>query len=137
MVGTPCRIVNNVYTFMNRVRSYVMNAITNRASYRENLIVLLERNKQVVFMFLVGAIFIDSIYLKTSSDVMTFGLLAVYGMYAKMTQRTSKFTFLFCLFLLTALCISFIFFSASVSTEKFTVWLFLFIIVGVIQELRT
>ncbi|MEK7543862.1 MAG: hypothetical protein AAB557_03275 [Patescibacteria group bacterium] len=122
---------------MNRIWSYVMNAIVYRSMYRGKIVTFLEQNKQVILVSLVGAIFIDSIFLKTSSDVITFGVLAAYGIYAKMTHITSKLTFLLCLLFLTALGISFFSSSASVTTEKFSVWLFLFMIVGIIQELRT
>lgn len=95
---------------------------------------LLEQSQRVVMVLLIGIIFVDSLFVKTSSDFVTFGILLLYGVFAKAYQWKSRETFLLCLGLLSAMFISFVFSYASISTEKLTVWLYLFLIVGIIQR---
>ncbi len=93
----------------------------------------LQQNKKVVLVLLIGIIFVDSFFAKTSSDVVTFGVLLAFGIFIKMYQLKSKETFLLCLGLLGVMFVSFLFSAASIPTEKLAVWLFLFTVVGIIQ----
>lgn len=96
----------------------------------------LKQNRRVVLVLLIGIIFVDSFFAKTSSDVVTFGVLLVYGISAKSYRLKARETFLLCLGLLGAMFVSFLFSAASIPTEKLAVWLFLFMIVGIIQAWR-
>lgn len=94
---------------------------------------ILKQNKGVIFVLLLGIIFIDAFFIKIVSDGVTFGALLLYGLYIKIFHTQSRVTFFVCLGLLSALSLSFIFSYASVPTEKLSVWLFLFLLVGIAQ----
>ena len=96
----------------------------------------LKQNGRVVLVFLIGIIFVDSFFVKTSSDAVTFGVLLLYGISAKTYRLKARETFLLCLGLLGAMFVSFLFTQASISTEKLAVWLFLFMVIGIFQAWR-
>lgn len=114
------RIINRI------VASFDMRTITD----------ILEQNRRAVIVALISMLFIDSFFGKTSSDLVTFGVLFLYISFSRVYQWRSKTTFLICLGLLVAMFISFVFSYTSMATEKLAVWMFLFIIVGIIQEWR-
>ncbi len=97
---------------------------------------IIKRHKIVGFILIIGVIVIDSLFFDISSDFVIFGTLMIYGIFVHIIQIKSKITFFFCLGLLTAMFISFIFSQASNPTEKLSVWLFLFLIIGIIQKWR-
>lgn len=94
---------------------------------------IINQNKGVIFVVLLGIIFIDAFFIKIVSDVMSFGVLLLYGLYVKIFHTQSRVTFYICLGLISVLALSFIFSYASISTEKLSVWLFLFLLVGITQ----
>lgn len=96
----------------------------------------LKENKRVVAVFLIGIIFIDSFFVKTVSDIVTFGLLLLYGMCVKTYRLKSKETFLLCLGILGAMFVNYLLSGASVPTEKAAVWLVLFMALGIYQQWR-
>lgn len=94
---------------------------------------ILKQNRDVIFVVLLGIIFIDAFFIKIVSDGVTFGTLLLYGLYVKIFHTQSRLTFFICLGLVSVLVLSFIFSYASVPTEKLSVWLFLFLLVGIFQ----
>ena len=94
---------------------------------------MLERNSTTLLVILIGVILVDSFFVSISSDTVTFTVLLLYGALAWFGHRTSRDTFLLCFGLLGTMLLSFVFSFASISTEKLTVWLFLFLIIGVVQ----
>lgn len=94
---------------------------------------ILKQNKGVIFVVLLGIIFIDAFFIKIVSDVITFGILLLYGLYGRIFHTQSRLTFVICLGLISVLALSFIFSYASIPTEKLSVWLFLFLLVGIAQ----
>lgn len=96
----------------------------------------LKENKKIVLALLAVFIFVDIFFVKTSSDMVIFGILLVYGIFVKMFQIKSRRTFLLCLALLAAMFINFLFTGTSVSTEKAAVWLVLFMVLGIFQQWR-
>lgn len=94
----------------------------------------LKQNRRVVLVFLIGIIFVDTFFIKTVSDVVTFGVLLLYGIFAKTYQLRPRETFLLCLGLLGAMFMSFLTSGTSVPTEKAAVWLVLFMALGIYQQ---
>lgn len=99
----------------------------------DRILSIVKQNKRVIFVLLLGIIFIDAFFIKIVSDGMTFGALLLYGLYVKIFHTQSQLTFFICLGLISALSLSFIFSYASIPTEKLSVWLFLFLLVGIAQ----
>lgn len=91
-------------------------------------------NQIVIFTLIVGTIFVDSLFIKNSSDFVMFGTVLLYVVFAHFVGMKSKTTFLLCLGLLSMMFVYFLFTRASIATEKLAVWLYLFLIVGIIQQ---
>lgn len=102
----------------------------------KKIISFLRENKKTALTLLAVAIFSDIIFLNISSDWIIFSALILYLFFMKIFQIKSKLTFLFCLALLAIMFFSYIFTGASISTEKAAVWFVLFLIMGVIQQLK-
>lgn len=102
----------------------------------EKITSFLKENKKVALALLVVSIFVDIFFVKLSSDFVIFGILLIYGIFIKVFQIKSKLTFLMCLGLLGAMFINYLFTGASVATEKATVWLVLFMALGIFQQWR-
>ncbi len=96
----------------------------------------LEQNRRAVLVFLIGLIFVDSFFIKTSLDIVTFGVLLLYGICVKTYRLKARETFLLCLGLLGAMFVSFLTTGASIPTEKAAVWLVLFMVLGIYQQWR-
>lgn len=94
----------------------------------------LKENKKIVLALLAVSIFVDIFFVKTSSDIVIFGILLLYGIFIKMFQIRSRRTFLLCLALLAAMFINFLFTGPSIPAEKAAVWLILFLGFGIIQQ---
>lgn len=97
---------------------------------------ILEKNRRAVIVALISILFVDSFYVKMSSDLMTFGVLMSYIIFSRVYRWTSRETYLICLGLLIALFMSFVVSYTSTASEKLAVWLFLFVLVGIIQAWR-
>lgn len=101
--------------------------IKNKLSYLKNykLPVL-----TAIVLIVIGDIFLSNI----KSDIVIFGVLGLYLFSINLYELKSKTTFLICFFVLAAFSIQFILSSTSDHTEKAAVWLFLFLLTGIIQE---
>lgn len=94
----------------------------------------LKENKRTALALLAVFIFADSLFIKESSDYVIFSVLLLYGIFIKIFKINSRQTFLLCLALLVVMSVDYLFTGASISTEKVTVWLILFLVVGAIQQ---
>lgn len=96
---------------------------------------VLRQNKSgaltAIGLILTGDIFSP----QTQSDLIILIILGLYVFFIKVFNLKSKVTFLFCFFILGLLLIEFIFTGVSEHSEKASVWLFLFIATGILQEL--
>ena len=109
--------------------------IDTKKQYIKNKLSLLKNHKSAaltaIILIIMGYIF----SLSNTSDVITFGILGIYIFILNFYQLNAKTTFSICFFILGAFSILFIFTNASNQTEKAAVWLFLFLFIGIIQEL--
>lgn len=96
----------------------------------------LKQNKKVVLVLLIGIIFVDILFAKTSSDIVTFGVLLAFGICAIAYRLKPRETFSLCLGILGVMFTSFLMSGTSVSTEKAAVWLVLFMALGIYQQWR-
>ena len=94
----------------------------------------LKQNIKVVLLFLVGIIFVDIFFIRIVSDVVTFGVLLLYGFFVKVYGLKARETFLLCLGLLGAMFTGFLTSGTSIPTEKAAVWLVLFMALGIYQQ---
>ena len=116
-----------------------MKKILGKLIESENLkkiTVFLRINKKITLTLIAVFIFVDIFFIKTSSDVVNFGILLLYGIFVKMFQIKSRRTFLLCLALLAVMFINFILTGPSITTEKAAVWLVLFMALGIFQQWR-
>lgn len=102
----------------------------------EKIITFLNENKKVALFLVITVIFVDTFFINRSSDFIIFGTLLIYGIFIKIFQIKSRFTFLLCLGLLGAMFINYLFTETSVATEKAAVWLVLFMALGIFQQWR-
>lgn len=116
------------------MKQIIVQVLTS--TYVNKTLDFLQQNKKVVLVFLIGIIFVDTFFIKTSSDVMTFAVLLAYGISAKTYRLKSRETFSLCLGLLGAMFVSFLMSGASIPTEKAAVWLVLFMALGIYQQWR-
>lgn len=96
----------------------------------------LKEKKKLIIFALIIIIGIDIFFVLESSDFVIFGVLLLYGVFAKMFHMKSKVTFLLCLGLLFCMYINFLLTGTSVATEKAAVWLVLFMAMGIFQQWR-
>lgn len=111
-----------------------MNKFIQRES--KNISSLLKENKRTVLSLLGVFIVADVLFVKTSSDFVTFSVLLLYVISIKIFKTNSKLTFLLCLGILAIMSVDYFFTQASISTEKAAVLIILFLLVGVIQGWR-
>lgn len=97
--------------------------------------VLKENNKTILAIF-TSIVLADIFMIPGSSDIRTYGLLAAYAIDSSVVKRKSKTTFFGSLVLLTVMYASYLLTGPSPQTEKAAVWLFLFLLIGVIQLWR-
>ena len=99
-----------------------------------NLRNFFSKRKTTIFVFV--AIIFNSIFIESSSDVVFFGVVGLYIGAVFFYKLYSKLTFLFCFALLVVIFSEYIFTGASLKTEKTSVWFFLFLTIGIIQQWR-
>lgn len=102
----------------------------------EKAVVFLKVSKRTILALLTASIFVDIFFVKTSSDIVIFGTLLLYGIFIKILRLSSKLTFSLCLGLITTMSVDYLFVGVSVSTEKAAVWFVLFMALGIFQQWR-
>ena len=100
------------------------------------LIQFLKTNRLLVLTLLFLVPLADSLSSGKSSDLLIFGILALYWLASKIYKTSSKITFYFCLLLLGIMFIEFLLLGPVPKTEKAAVWLVLFLLLGIIQQWR-
>lgn len=92
-----------------------------------------------IFLLILG----DVMFFTLSSDYRIFGILIIYIFLIRLLKLTSHTTFIFSFFLFLFTYIQFIFAKPVVfhqpevpAVEKTAVWLYLFLLIGVIQKWR-
>lgn len=111
----------------------VLEKVIDSKNFKK-ITIFLKENKKIILALLIVAIFVDTFFVKISSDIVIFGVLLLYGIFIRIFQIKSRRTFLLCLALLVAMFIDFLLTGTSVSTEKAAVWLFLFMALGIFQQ---
>lgn len=105
----------------------------------------LRRSKFFYVVPIILLILGDVLFFEKSSDWRTFPILIFYIFMIKRFKLRANTTFFICLFLFLLIYIQFIFSPLSVfesqypvlpAGEKIAVWLYLFLVVGVIQKWR-
>lgn len=101
--------------------------------------------KVLKFSPLILLILADVIYFEKSSDLRTFPILIFYILMIKRFKLRANTTFFICLFLFFLIYVQYIFSSPATFEiqyptvpfgEKLAVWLYLFLVIGVIQKWR-
>lgn len=113
-----------------RIRGLLDNSRVKQA------LVFLKENRTAVFIVAFLVIVADILFITNSSDIRTFGVLALYGVGIWFYKLKSTLTYTLCLGLLGLMFIKFLLTGPSVATEKAAVWLVLFLIVGIFQQWR-
>lgn len=102
----------------------------------QKLPIFSQQNKTVVLSLLISFIFVDSLFIRATSDLVLFGVFFFYLVLIKKFQLPSKLTFLLCLSYLIVLGINFALTQGSGVAEKLSVWFFLFMLIGIWQRLK-
>jgi len=111
----------------------VIKKILNSA-YGKKSLLFFRNNKPVVLPIIFLGILADILFIKGNSDLRIFGILGLYVAAAFLYKFKSRLTFLLALVLLGVMFAEFIFTGTSESTEKAAVWLFFFLLIGIIQQ---
>lgn len=101
----------------------------------QSAILILKQNKAAALTAFLLIILEDVFFSSIQSDLFIFGMLAFYIFLIHTFKLKSKPTFFLCLFILGFFFVEVIFTGTSKHVEKAAVWLFLFMAIGVIQEL--
>lgn len=86
----------------------------------------------VIFLAVLATIFPD----QSISDILIFSLVGLYLFAIYLYKINSGLTFKFSLVLLIVMSVLFIFTGPSTITEKAAVWLYLFLGIGIMQQLK-
>ncbi|MFZ5845156.1 MAG: hypothetical protein ACOY0S_01670 [Patescibacteria group bacterium] len=100
------------------------------------LLRFLKTNQLLVLTLLFLVPLADSLSSGKSSDLLIFGILALYFLFSRIYKISSKITFYFCLSLLGVMFVEFLLLGPAPKTEKAAVWLVLFLLLGIIQQWR-
>jgi hypothetical protein len=93
-----------------------------------------EKNKSIIYVFLLIALAGDIFFSPGDSDFHFFGLTGLALITNLFYRLKSKYVFILCLILL---CIMYVFFltqGTSGATEKVAIWIVLFMVVGIAQQ---
>lgn len=96
-------------------------------------VALLNEYQRIIPLLVFVVIILDSYAKRSNSDVVFFGVVVLYVAYAKVYRIKSSVTYLLCIAIFSGMFMSFVSSQASNVTEKLVVWLFLFLVVGIIQ----
>lgn len=91
-------------------------------------------NKSLIYPIIVLALIGDIFFSTNKSDLLFFGVIALFILSGFFYKISSKYTFSLCLILLSIMYVAFLFSGASEFVEKISVWIVLFMTVGIIQQ---
>lgn len=92
--------------------------------------------KPAVILIFVFGILADILFFPSSSDIIFFGMLAMYIVGAILFNISSTTTFLIALVVFILMYIQFLLTGTSEVTENAAVWLFLLLTLGILQQWR-
>ncbi len=95
-----------------------------------------EKYKLFILFIPLALLAADIFSSSANSDVKFFGITILFFITAFFYQLKSRVTFAICLVLLILMYINFLLSGTSDNTEKIAVWLFLFMVVGIMQQWR-
>ncbi len=110
--------------------------IKNRWAITFSLLKLLYVHKDAVVATIFLSVIADIVFIVGGSDFRIYGILILYIVNILLYRLNSRTTFRFSLILLGIMFLEFIFSGTSEKTEKAAVWIFLFLAVGIIQQLK-
>lgn len=93
-----------------------------------------EQYRLIIFIALTGFVLADIYLSPTTSDITFFSIIMLFVISAYFYKLKSKVSFAVCLVLLFLMYGSFLISGTSDITEKIAVWLFIFMLVGIIQQ---
>lgn len=111
----------------------MIKKIFNNAYAKKSVLWFKDNKPVVVFAVLLGVL-VDPLFIKGNSDLRIFAILGLYVAAISFYELKSRLTFLFGFVLLGVMFVEFIFTGTSESTEKAAVWLFFFLLIGIIQQ---
>jgi hypothetical protein len=94
----------------------------------------IKKFKHVIICLCYFIAIIDSFFLVNSSDFRFFGTITIYVFIARSFKVDSRITFIFCLVLLFAMFLRYLFFGPDAITEELAVWLVLFFASGIFLQ---
>ena len=99
-----------------------------------NIYSLFKNNRNTVITNLLIAILADIFLIGENYDFVTFTILVISVFSVIVYRFKSSTIFIFCLVLLGIMYLLFLLHGTSSATEKAAVWIFLFLIVGIIRQ---
>lgn len=98
--------------------------------------VFLREQRPTILNLVIFAIIADIVFFSTNLDVRLFTILSLYIGCVFFYKLRSTFTFAISLLLLGIMFVTLLITGTSVMTEKAAVWIFFFILVGIIQQTK-
>lgn len=113
----------------------------NSQSHMSEILKYVSDNRLLYLLPILVLILVDVFFYTISSDIRIFGILIIFRYVVKRFKLTSTTTFLFALVLLLLTYLEYVFSDPAVYNqpvvpipEKLAVWLYLFLVIGVIQK---
>lgn len=106
------------------------------STYLSHLLKILKLNRNTFLTLCILAIVLDIILIKDTFDLIIFSIILFYCFATWLYKLRSKFTYFLCLGLFAIMYFGYLFTGASVPTEKAAVWLYLFLLTGIVQQIR-
>lgn len=107
-----------------------------KSKYFINLARELKIQKATILNLVIFGIVADIVFVPTNSDIRLFIIFFLYVSCILFFKLKSKLTFALSLLLVCIMFLLFLFTGTSVKTEKAAVWIFFFILTGIIQQLK-
>lgn len=115
-----------------KYKNYFKESLKNMKNLSANL-----KNNQYLFLVIIFLLVLTDVFLiKENFDLLLFSTLGIYIVGISLLKTKSHFTFIYCLVLLALMFFLFLITSTSTATEKTGVWIFFFILIGIVQQLR-
>lgn len=105
--------------------------------YLHTVISFLNQNKSVVITLILVGIVADILFIGLKSDLITFSIIGLVIVFFRFYKMSSKKIFVLCFVPIGIIFFGFLIDPASIQIEKASIWLFLLIGAGIVQELIT
>ncbi len=107
-----------------------------RNKIKKKVSIIFLKNKILAIVLLGQLIIADIFFRQRISDVIIFSILFFYCLSCWFYKLSNRFTFTICFVITVVMGIDFMIRDISVSVEKASVWIVLFLLVGIIQQWR-